>query len=195
MNPPPVQNGQPGVTSPSSSRPGRLALAMMAVSGLLAACAGPKVTDYAAEKPSLDIRQYFNGEIDAFGVVTDRSGRVTRRFQVHMACSWENGKGLLDETFHYSDGQTQHRLWRFTDQGEGRFIGEADDVVGQALGQASGNAFNLRYTLAVPIDGQVWNLNFDDWMFRVDTHSVINKATMSKFGIRLGEVTVAFQRP
>ena len=31
----------------------------------LSACAGPQVADYAAEKPVLDLRQYFNGTIDA----------------------------------------------------------------------------------------------------------------------------------
>jgi len=40
-------------------------LVLAAVLGL-SACAGPQVADYAAEKPVLDLRQYFNGTIDAY---------------------------------------------------------------------------------------------------------------------------------
>ena len=53
---------------------------------LLGGCAGPQITDYAAEKPTLDMRQYFNGTLDAYGVFTDRSGKVVRRFTVVMVC-------------------------------------------------------------------------------------------------------------
>ena len=42
--------------------------ALAVSSALLAGCAGPQISDYAAEKPVLDMRQYFNGTIDAYGV-------------------------------------------------------------------------------------------------------------------------------
>ena len=41
------------------SRWGGIALALCMA--LLAGCAGPQVAGYAAEKPLLDLRQYFNG--------------------------------------------------------------------------------------------------------------------------------------
>ena len=66
----------------------RLALCALAVSSaLLAGCAGPQITDYAAEKPVLDLRQYFTGTIDAYGIFTDRSGKVIKRFTVEMTCT------------------------------------------------------------------------------------------------------------
>lgn len=72
--------------------------------GALSACAGPQVLDYAAEKPALDLRTYFNGMVDAWGVFTDRSGRVVKRFKVVMDCRWQGDEGVLDEAFTYSDG-------------------------------------------------------------------------------------------
>ena len=42
---------------------------------LLAGCATPQVSDYALEKPVLDMRQYFNGTVDAYGLFTDRPAR------------------------------------------------------------------------------------------------------------------------
>jgi hypothetical protein len=35
-------------------------------------------------------------------------------------------------------------------------------------------------------------VQFDDWMYLMDQRVMLNKATMSKFGIRLGEVTLSF---
>jgi hypothetical protein len=161
---------------------------------LLSACATPTVDDYAAEKPVLDLKTYFNGELIAHGLFTDRSGKVVRRFVVQMTGTWSGNQGTLDERFTYSDGKTERRVWRLTDEGNGRWTGRADDVIGQAEGRAAGNALNWRYTLKLPVDGSVYEVQFDDWMYLMDERVMLNKAVMSKFGIRLGEVTLAFYK-
>ena len=51
------------------------------------------------------------------------------------------------------------------------------------------------YTLKLPVRGSVYEVQFDDWMYLIDERIVINKVVMSKFGIRLGEVTLSFSRP
>lgn len=160
--------------------------------GLLLGCSSVKVSDYAAERPVLDLRSYFNGPVTAHGIFTDRSGKVVRRFVVQMQCTWTGDEGVLDEAFIYSDGERQRRVWRLKRLADGRYTGRADDVVGQAQGEAAGNAFNWQYTLALPVDGRVWHVQFDDWMYQMDERTMLNKAVMSKFGIRLGEVTLAF---
>ena len=167
---------------------------MLFRSGLLGGCASPQVSDYASEKPALDLREYFNGTVDAWGVFTDRSGKVVKRFTVVMQCTWQGDQGVLDEDFTYSDGTKQRRVWRITRMADGRYTGRADDVVGEALGQARGNALRWQYTLALPVDGRVWEVQFDDWMYLVDERVMLNRATMSKFGFRLGEVTLAFHK-
>jgi hypothetical protein len=160
----------------------------------LSACATPTVDDYAAEKPVLDLKTYFNGELVAHGLFTDRSGKVVRRFVVQLTGSWSGNQGTLDERFTYSDGKTERRVWRLTDEGTGRWRGRADDVLGVAEGRAAGNALNWRYTLKLPVDGTVYEMQFDDWMVLMDERVMLNKAVMSKFGIRLGEVTLAFYK-
>ena len=161
----------------------------------LSGCASaPTPADYAAEKPVLDLKTYFNGELVAHGIFTDRSGKVARRFIVQMTGTWNGNQGVLDERFIYSDGKTERRVWRLTDLGNGRWEGRADDVVGVATGVSSGNALNWRYTLALPVDGKVYDVQFDDWMYLVDDKVMLNKAEMSKFGIRLGEVTLSFTK-
>ena len=168
----------------------------LAVFLFLAGCAGPQPADYAREQPRLDLRQYFNGTLDAYGIFTDRSGRVVKRFTVVMNCSWSGPPGqetgVLDEQFIYSDGTRERRVWTLKRSADGRYIGTAADVVGQAQGEESGNAFRFAYTLALPVDGRVYEVQFDDWMFLMDQRVMLNKAVMSKFGIRLGEVTLSF---
>lgn len=166
----------------------------LAATGGLTGCAGPTVADYAAEQPTLDLAQYFNGTLDAHGVFTDRSGKVVKRFRVVMKCSWQGNDGVLDEDFTYSDGTKQRRVWRLKKLDGGRYTGTADDVSGVARGQAAGNAFNWRYTLRLPVDGRVIDVQFDDWMYLMDERVMLNKAVMSKFGVRLGEVTLSFYK-
>ena len=174
----------------------RLALlALSTAAALVVGCASPQPADYAAEKPALDLKRYFNGPLVAHGLFTDRAGRVVRRFTVQMTGTWQGTEGTLDERFTYSDGQTERRVGRLRDEGNGRWTGRAEDVVGVAVGQAAGNALNWRYTLALPVDGRVLEVQFDDWMYLMDERVMLNKAVMSKFGLRLGEVTLSFTKP
>lgn len=160
----------------------------------LAGCATPQVADYAGETPRLDLRQYFNGTIDAWGVFTDRAGKVIKRFSVVMDCSWQGSDGVLDEAFSYSDGTRQRRIWRLKQLDDGRYTGRADDVRGEAAGQQVGNAFHWRYVLALPVEGKVVEVDMDDWMYLMSDRVMLNKASMSKFGLHLGDVTLSFAR-
>ena len=171
-----------------------LLIATLAVAAALTlgGCASQQIENYANEKPVLDLRQYFNGTLDAYGVFTDRSGAVVKRFTVVMVCTWQGDEGTLDERFSYADGSQQTRIWHLTKQADGRFVGRADDVVGQAQGESRGNAFHWNYTLNLPVDGKTYAVQFDDWMYLMGDKVMLNKATMRKFGIRLGEVTLSF---
>ncbi len=172
-----------------------LALCSAAAAMALGGCASaPTPADYAAEKPVLDLHQYFNGELVAHGLFTDRAGKVARRFVVQLTGSWNGKEGTLDERFTYSDGKTERRVWHLTDEGGGRYTGRADDVVGVAEGRVAGNALNWHYTLALPVDGKTYEVQFDDWMYLMDERVMLNKAAMSKFGFGLGEVTLSFTK-
>jgi hypothetical protein len=168
--------------------------ALIAGPAVLAGCAGPKVVDYAEQRPRLELDRYFNGRVRAHGIFQKRSGEVARRFTVIMDCRWEGNQGVLDEAFTYSDGTKQRRVWHLTKLDGGRYVGRADDVVGEARGQESGNAFRWNYTLRLPVDGKEYEVQFDDWMFLVDEQVMLNRATMSKFGITLGEVLLSFTK-
>jgi hypothetical protein len=111
-----------------------------------------------------------------------------------MVGHWEGKQGVLDERFTYSDGKTERRVWRLTKMDDGQYTGTADDVVGVAKGRVAGNAFQWAYTLKLPVDDSVYEVQFDDWMYLISEQVMLNRATMSKLGIRLGEVTLSFHK-
>ena len=103
---------------------------------LISACAAPEPSLYQNEKPVFDLKNYFNGTIDGWGIVQDRSGKVTKRFHVVMNCTWMNDDGVLDESFEFSDGTKQRRTWNVKKKGND-YTGTADDLKGQAEGEAA----------------------------------------------------------
>lgn len=161
---------------------------------MLSGCAGPTLQSYADQKPMFDLQTYFTGDLIAHGMVSDRSGEVLRRFVVTMKGTWEGARGTLDEQFIFDDGERQQRIWKLQKLDNGRYTGTADDVVGQAQGQQAGSAFRWQYTLKLPVRGEVYEVQFDDWMHLIDANTVINKAEMSKFGVRVGDVTLSFTK-
>jgi len=161
----------------------------------LAGCASITPADYAAEKPVLDLQRYFDGVVEGWGMVQDRSGKVLRRFHVRMECTWRGNEGRLDEWFEWSDGKREQRVWNVVKRDGGRYTGTAGDVVGEATGVAAGNALQWRYVLRLPEDQGGWAVDIDDWMWLVDERTLLNRSTITKFGIRFAEITIAFRRP
>ncbi len=160
----------------------------------LAGCGSVPVERYRDERPAMDLQRYFNGTIDAWGMFQDRSGKVVKRFYVRIDARWNGDTGVLDEHFEYSDGTRSRRVWTLTRLDDNRYRGTADDVVGEAIGEVQGNALRWRYVLKLDVDGRIWEVDFDDWMYMIDDQVMLNRSVMSKFGIRLGEVILSFRR-
>lgn len=168
-------------------------LSFMLLVFVLTGCSA-SLKDYKASSPDFVLEDFFNGRLQAYGTFEDWSGKVTRRFRVDMIGSWDGRQGVLDEDFYYADGETQKRIWYLTKVAEGKYEGRADDIVGVAEGEVSGFALNWRYVMALPVDGDIYEVTFDDWMYLVDENNLINRATVSKFGVTVGEVTLFIRK-
>lgn len=160
--------------------------------GFLMGCSTVTVDEYKNEKPVLVLEDYLNGEMDAYGIFQDRSGKVVNRFTVKMKAYWKDGVGTLEEDFVYADGSKSRRVWTLKKNAQGDYIGTASDVIGEAIGKTAGNAFHWKYTLDLPVKDTSYHVQFDDWMYLMDDGVMLNKSKMSKFGIYLGEVTLSF---
>ena len=167
---------------------------LMGLTMLLSACAGISVQHYADTKPPLDLKEYFNGPIKAWGIVQDRSGKVTRRFDVDMVGTWEGDTGTLKEHFRYYDGKTQERIWTIKKIADGQYEGTASDILDKATGEVSGSAMRWAYKMDLPVGDKVYRITFDDWMFNMNDGALINRSYLKKFGITVGELTLFMQK-
>jgi hypothetical protein len=157
-------------------------------------CSTPSIDTYRRELPKLDLRAWFVGHQEAWGVVQSRSGEVIKRFHVDISGRLDDGKIVLDEQFSYADGSSEQRQWQLVQIAPDRWIGHAGDVVGAATGETAGNTLHWQYTLSVPVNGKRYDVEFDDWMYLIDDRTMVNRTTMRKFKIEVGQVTLFFRK-
>ena len=151
-----------------------------------------KPEDFKGTEPTIKIEEYFNGQVKAWGLLQNRSGKVTRQFKADMFGKFENNILTLEEDFFWTDGEKQKRTWKIEKLDENNYKGTAPDVVGSAKGFQYGSAFKFEYDLLVPFKSKNIKVSFDDWIFKQDEKVAINRATLTKFGFKVGELTVFF---
>jgi len=159
---------------------------------LLSGCTTMKPIDFKDAEPRLVLEEYFAGKTRAWGLFEDRFGKVRRQFIVDITGTWDGGELTLDERFQYNDGERDRRVWKIRKTGEHSYEGRAGDVIGIAAGEAYGNALNWRYDMDLKVGDGTLRVHFNDWMFLQTSGVLINRARVSKFGIEIGEVTLAF---
>ena len=153
-----------------------------------------KPVDFKDQKPRLIIENYLSGNVKAWGILQNRSGKVLRQFSADLNGKWDGKQLILDEKFNWNDGEIQTRQWKINKVDEHYYEGTAEDVVGTAKGYSYGPAFKFEYVLLVPIKGKQIKIKFDDWIFKQDDKIAINRAKMTKFGFTVGELTVMFSK-
>ncbi|ABO23354.1 DUF3833 domain-containing protein [Shewanella loihica] len=161
---------------------------------LLSACGSASLEDYSATTPELHLDSFFDGKLKAYGIVLDRSGTLIRRFEVDMLANWLGDRGEIQEWFLFDDGEKSERTWQLTKLDDNSYQGSAQDVVGKALGRTQGAALFWQYELEIPIDGEIYQVTLDDWMFLLDDKRLFNKTEMSKFGFKVGEVILYIEK-
>lgn len=160
--------------------------------GISCSAVNPKI--YANNNPKFDIRSYFNGNLEAQGIIQDRGGKVIKSFKVKMKGSWQGNKGKLEEYFVFSDGKNESRIWDLEMQNDHDFTGKAHDVVGIAKGKQYGNAINMNYVLTIPVDDKKYDVKIKDWLYLTDEATAINVSKMTKFGFEVATLTICFKK-
>lgn len=152
--------------------------------------------DMAPHSPSarFELTTFLEGRTRAWGVFEDRFGRMRRRFSVEMHGHWEDGAFLLDESFIYDTGAREERTWRVVPSGEGRFTATCPDCVGSAVGVCDEQSIRMRYRFRLKLETRILTVDFDDRIYRMGDAIAVNRATMSKWGVKLGELSLFFER-
>lgn len=166
----------------------------------LAACTGkPSFDDPTLSREKLNLEEFFDGELVAYGQFQDVFGTVRRSFEVTIDGTWDGEKLTLVEDFIYEDGSVEQRVWSLKKTGPDSWEGTAPGVIGVATGQEQDNRFNWQYEIDLPIpaaDGSVDTLRvtFDDWMWLLSEDRLLNRAYMKRYGIDIGEVIITFEK-
>lgn len=154
-----------------------------------------KIEDYKQFKPEFNLFEYFQGNTRGWGIFQDRGGNLKRQFVVDIKGTINtSGQLVLEEDFVWNDGEISKRVWTISRNSANNYTGTASDVVGEANGVSAGNALNWSYDLLLPVDGKTYKVSFDDWMFLQPDGVMLNRAKMSKFGFKLGEVFITFKK-
>ena len=175
-------------------------LILIAAFALLAACTGkPSFDDPSLSDRKLNLEEFFDGELVAYGQFQDVLGTVRRSFVVQISGDWDGERLRLVEDFDYEDGSTEQRIWTLTKTGPDSWTGTAPGVIGAALGQEQDNRFNWKYEIDLPIpsaDGttDTMRVTFDDWMWLLSDDRLLNLAYVKRYGLDIGTVTISFEK-
>jgi len=167
---------------------------VMLGTALLAACSAVSPEDYRDESPRFVLEEFLNGKLSGWGIYQETGGRVVKRFRIDMEASWTGNKCKFVENFSFDDGSKQVRTWEITRIDEHHYEAVANDSVGPGKGEAYGNTLHWDYTIKTKTDSGTYDLNYDYWMYMIDKNTLINRATLSKFGVPLGDIAVTFHK-
>ncbi len=151
------------------------------------------VNSVSAPEP-FEITTFLLGRTRAWGVFEDRFGRLRRRFTVELNGYWRDDTFCLDETFNFDTGDVEVRKWLVRPADDGRFVATCDDCVGELRGTTEPNVLRMRYKFRLDLGTTVIVVDFDDRIYRMGHHTAVNRATMRKFGVRLGELSLFFSK-
>ncbi len=143
--------------------------------------------------PIFEPEIYFAQRLDAYGVFVDRFGSIQRQFEVVVEGQKTDTGFSLDEYFLYDDGEREERRWDVTALGNGRYEGRCRDVIGVARGVCTANMLSWKYRFRLEMFGRKVAVTFDDVMVLQAGGVLVNRATVSKAGLKLGEVLLTFR--
>jgi hypothetical protein len=162
----------------------------------LAGCdASPPSHTFANTTPAFDPVRFWAGHTQSWGVVEDRRGGPAETVATDCVGEAEGANGLhMMQTLTEGDGTVTHREWHMRRVSPGHFIATANDMDGQAQGQAEGRVFHWRWYWKRWPNLPFGDLAMDQWMYFYPDGTLENRTTIRKFGIILAEVTEQFSR-
>jgi hypothetical protein len=166
----------------------RLLVAASALLALAGCATTPKIEP--APQRALVPEQFFKGRTLATGEFVNTIDGSKRSLTAIIDGTFDGKTLTLVEYFTFSDGEKDKKTWRLTKTGPSTYIGTREDVLGVAQGRLDGPFFRLTYDADVKAKGSMITLKFDDVLALEPDGSVLNRAIVSKWGIKIGEVTL-----
>jgi len=162
----------------------------------LSGCTRMQPVDFEKQEPKLVLEQYFAGKSRGSGIFFDRSDNYSLGLEVELEGSWDEKTQTftMREDLRYSDGKHKERTFTIKKIDPHHYVGEANGFEGPINIEVYGNALRFSYVVMEEVDGSVWHLDGDDWMFLQSDGTILNRAWISKFGLAVGEVFISIRK-
>lgn len=142
-----------------------------------------------------DLLGFLEGRTLAQGFFEDRFGKLRRHFTVEMSGTMDGQVLTLEEDFAYSDGTTDRRVWRLEKTGAERFSGTCEDTLTPAISHLGTERCEMSYKILLDIGSRQVAVRFDDVFYPIDDRTIVNRSTVTKLGVRLGQAIIVFVKP
>ncbi len=148
-----------------------------------------------AAQPRFVLHEWFQGRTHAVGGFVNRFTGEERRLAVDLIGRWDGRRLSLFEDFFYADGERDQKTWIFERLGEGRYRGTREDVVTPAdVTTPAPDRVEFGYVADLKLPSGVTRLSFQDTLTLRPDGTVLNVATVYRFFIPVGDVTLVFRR-
>ena len=163
----------------------------------LAACSAPSADVYEGKKPVITVKDFYSAPVHGYGVFQNASGEVTDRYYATLVPTWHGNEGTLVEKQWNEQGKLFFQQeWKISVAPDGQhFSATATKIKGTVVGETKGYAMHMQYTLLAPReDGSDISISSDDWTYLQPDGSGLNKVSMNKFGLHVGDVTYLLRK-
>ncbi len=170
----------------------RSAAALAAVISLSGCGGGLPPAAFEGGTPELRPEIFFAGATNSTGIVENRSGAPTTRFQVHgEGHGMPDGRFVLVQRIAFEGQPPRERTWTLTRVDKHHYAGTLTDATGDVRAEAYGNLFHLTYPMKEPPFGRM-----EQWLYlQPDGHTVLNEATVSLLGITAAHLSERITHP
>lgn len=170
----------------------RNALMVMTLATSVTACAS---APDAAGARKLTLEEFFPGNVTARGTFVNSFTGYERGLTVAIKSTFDGKVLTLVEDFVYDDGEIDKKTWRLTKTADRTYSGTREDVIGEARAFPDGDNMRLEYVVVLKTEayGDL-HVRFRDVMALEADGTLVNRAVVSKWGIRLGRVELRMTR-
>ena len=158
-------------------------------------CTNKPLELFKDERPLFKPEEFFSGHTRSWGTFETKSGKPTKIIQTETTGKWDGSALHFEQDIIIAHGKKTHRSWLIQRLDEHHYSATGTGIVGTARGEARGNAFHLEFTMDALPGNPLGRVHMSQWMYRQpDGVTMVNRATVTKAGVILAEITEQFQK-
>ncbi len=167
----------------------------MAMTLVFIGCANQPLELFKEERPLFKPEEFFSGHTRSWGTFETKSGKPTKIIQTETTGKWDGSALHFEQDIIIAHGKETHRSWLIQRLDEHHYSATGTGIVGTARGEARGNAFHLEFTMDALPGNPLGRVHMSQWMYlQADGVTMINRATVTKAGVILVEITEHFRK-